>query len=145
MRVNWGTAIAVVYAVFASSTAGFVVFALRHPVQLVSENYYGESLAHDAKRAAIENADRLQATVLDVDATDIVVSIPSAHRSDARGDLRLYRPSDVAADRTWALALDVDGRQRFGTHDLARGRWVAQLSWTSGGRRFYREQRVEVR
>jgi hypothetical protein len=145
MRVNWGTAIALVYAIFASGTVGFVAFALQHPVQLVSEDYYGESLAHDSKRAAIENAGQLPGTVLGLDGEDIVVSIPPAQRSDARGDLRLYRPSDVAADRGWALALDDDGRQRFGTQGLARGRWIAQLSWSSGGRRFYRELPVVVR
>ena len=145
MRVNWGTAIALVYATFASGTVGFVVFALQHPVQLVSENYYGDSLAHDAKRAAIENADQLGATVLAVEATDIVVALPPRHRADVQGDLRLYRPSDVTADRAWALVVDNHGRQRFATHDLARGRWIAQLSWTSGGRRFYRELPVAVR
>jgi hypothetical protein len=111
MRVNWGTAIALVYAIFASGTVGFVAFALQHPVQLVSEDYYGESLAHDSKRAAIENAGQLPGTVLGLDGED----------------------------------LDDDGRQRFGTQGLARGRWIAQLSWSSGGRRFYRELPVVVR
>lgn len=145
MRLNWGTAIAVVYAIFASGTVGFVAFALQHPVQLVSENYYGDSLAHDSKRAAIENADQLSAAVLTADDDAIVVSIPRNQRTDAHGELRLYRPSDAAADRAWTLAFDGDGTQRVGTRELARGRWVAQLSWTSGGRRFYRELPVVLR
>jgi hypothetical protein len=144
MRVNWGTAIAVVYITFASGTVGFVAFALQHPVQLVSENYYGDSLAHDAKRVAIENADRLPA-VLAADGEDIVVAVPVEQRADAQGELRLYRPSDAAADRAWALTLDAQGTQRVSTRDLARGRWLAQLSWTSGSRRFYRELPVVVR
>jgi hypothetical protein len=145
MRVNWGTAIALVYVMFASGTVGFVAFALQHPVQLVSENYYGDSLAHDAKRTAMENADRLPTTVLAADGEDIVVSVPVEQRADAQGELRLYRPSDAAADRAWALTLDVQGTQRVSTRDLARGRWLAQLSWTSGSRRFYRELPVMVR
>ena len=145
MRVNWGTAIAVVYVTFAGGTVGFVAFALQHPVQLVSENYYGDSLAHDAKRAAIENAAGLPAAVLAAVGEDIVVAMPVEQRADAQGELRLYRPSDAAADRVWALTLDAAGTQRVGTRDLARGRWIAQLSWTSGGRRFYRELPVVVR
>lgn len=145
MRVNWGTAIAVVYVTFASGTVGFVAFALQHPVQLVSEHYYGDSLEHDAKRAAIENADRLPAAVLAADGADIVVAVPVEQRADARGELRLYRPSDAAADRAWPLALDAGGTQRVSTRHLARGRWIAQLSWTSGARRFYRELPVVVR
>ena len=145
MRVNWGTAIAVVYVAFATATAGFVGFALRHPVQLVSESYYADSLAHDAKRAAIENAGRLPATVLTADGEDIVVAVPIEQRADAHGEIRMYRPSEAAADRTWALALDADGTQRVSTGDLRRGRWIAQLSWTSGSRSYYRELPVVVR
>jgi hypothetical protein len=145
MGVNWGTAITVVYVTFASGTVGFVAFALQHPVQLVSENYYGDSLAHDAKRAAIENAARLPAAVLAADGEDVVVAVPVEQRADAQGELRLYRPSDAAADRAWALTLDAEGTQRVSTRDLARGRWIAQLSWTSGSRRFYRELPVVVR
>ena len=145
MRVTWGTAIAVVYATFASGTVGFVAFSLQHPVQLVSENYYGDSLAHDAKRAAIENADRLSTALLVADGADIVVSLPVEQRADAQGELRLYRPSDAAADRAWPLTLDAEGTTRIGTDGLARGRWIAQLEWTSGGRRFYRELPMVVR
>lgn len=145
MRINWGTAIAIVYATFATATVGFVAFALQHPVQLVSENYYADSLAHDAKRAAVENADRLPASVLAADGGDIVVAVPVEQRADAHGEIRMYRPSEATADRTWALALDAAGTQRVSTGDLRRGRWIAQLSWTSGSRSYYRELSVVVR
>lgn len=144
MRFNWGTAIAIVYATFATCTAGFVAFAMHHPVELVSDDYYASSLRHDERRAAIENASRLETPVLSPAAGGLTVVLPPTHAGDARGELRLYRPSDKSADRIWPLAVDADGRQDVPTAGVAAGSWILQLSWTSGGRAFYHEQRVRI-
>lgn len=146
MRISWGTGIAIVYGLFAACTATFVAFAMRHPVQLVSDDYYARSLHHDQHRAAIENADRLGLDVLVADATGqfVTISLPTAQAHDARGGLRLYRPSDATADRSVGLTLDAEGRQRVRLDGLVAGRWVAQLDWTSGGRVFYHEVAVQV-
>jgi hypothetical protein len=144
MRFNWGTAITLVYATFATCTAGFVVFAMQHPVELVSDDYYASSLKHDEKRTAIENASRLDRPVLSAIAGELAVALPPAQAGDARGELRLYRPSDQSADRTWPLAVAADGSQRISTAGVAAGYWVMQLSWTSGGRAFYLEQAVRI-
>jgi nitrogen fixation protein FixH len=145
MRLNWGTGIALVYTVFAACTTAFVVFALNHPVQLVREDYYATSLQHDSRRAAIENADAL-ADLMRVgdDGRSVTLALPVAHVGDAAGRVRLYRPSDSAADRSLALAPDAGGRQRVSLDGLAAGRWVVQLDWTSGGQAFYREVMVMV-
>lgn len=146
MRFNWGTGIAIVYGLFAACTATFVAFAMRHPVQLVSDDYYARSLDHDRHRAAIENADRLGRDVLVADANgrSVTIALPTAQAHDARGGLRFYRPSDATADRSVALALDGEGRQQVRLDGLVAGRWVAQLDWTSGGRAFYHEVAVQV-
>ena len=144
MRFHWGTAIAFVYTTFAACTAGFVVFAMRHPVELVSDDYYANSLRHDEKRAAIENAGRLGTLVLSSAAGELDISLPPAHAADARGEVRLYRPSDRSYDRRWPLEVADDGSQRVSTTDVPAGHWIAQLSWTSGGRAFYLEQPVRI-
>lgn len=146
MRIGWGTGIALVYGTFAACTTAFVAFAMHHPVQLVREDYYASSLQHDLRRAAIENADRLAADVLDVSADGgaVTIALPAAMAHDARGGLRLYRPSDAAADRDVVLALDITGQQRVRLDGLMPGRWTAQLDWTSGGRAYYREIAVQV-
>lgn len=146
MRIGWGTGIALVYGTFAACTTAFVAFAMHHPVQLVREDYYASSLQHDQKRAAIDNAARLAADVLDAsdDGESVTIALPAAMAHDARGALRLYRPSDAAADRVVVLALDVTGHQRVRLDGLMPGRWTAQLDWTSGGRAYYREIAVQV-
>lgn len=145
MRLSWGTGIAIAYGTFAACTTAFVAFAMHHPVQLVSEDYYASSLQHDQRRAAIENADRLGPGVLFVhDDGRVGIAIPAALAREARGVLRLYRPSDASADRSVALALDPSGRQQVSLAGLRPGRWRAQLDWSSGGRSYYGELPVHV-
>jgi hypothetical protein len=57
----------------------------------------------------------------------------------------LYRPSDVTADRTFALRSDRSGEQDIEVRDLARGSWLVQLRWSVDGRDYYIEQPVDLR
>lgn len=165
MRINWGAAIAVVYITFATATVSFVVFAIGRPVDLVSADYYEQSLRHDAHRQAMTNADALGEAVRIVAAEDapaIEIAIPTSMptppptsaptampvavaNADARtvtGTVTLYRPSDRTADRVTALSLDGEGRQRIPLEGAASGRWTVKLSWRAGQQDFYREQIV---
>jgi nitrogen fixation protein FixH len=140
--INWGVAVAMVYVVFAASTLGFVVFAVTHPVQLVSPDYYERSLQHDERADATTRAQGLGERLrveLDAGSRVLAVSVPPEAATGARGAITLYRPSDVHADRTMPLALDAAGRQRLPTAALAHGRWLVRIDWVAGGRRYLHE------
>jgi hypothetical protein len=145
MRMHWGAAIAAVYVTFAGATASFVIFAVGQPVELVSADYYEQSLKHDMHMRAIANADALGSAVrvaAAADAPAIDVVLPAAPARGVTGTVTLYRPSDRTADRVVALALDAEGRQRVAVPGAARGRWVVKMAWRSADRDFYHEQAV---
>jgi hypothetical protein len=159
MRINWGAAIAGVYITFAAATLSFVIFAVGRPVELVSADYYEQSLQHDAHRLAIANAEALGDAVRitgaeDAPAVDIAIGLPvempgsmpsSTSGPEIRavtGTITLYRPSDRTADRVMPLALDAEGRQRVRVEGAAHGRWTVKLAWRDGQREFYRERIV---
>lgn len=155
MRINWGVAITGVYITFAAATLSFVVFAVGRPVELVSADYYEQSLKHDAHRLAIANAEALGdavriAAAEDAPAIDIAIGMPvemprSMPVSDIRvvtGTVTLYRPSDRTADRVAPLSLDHEGRQRIRVDGVAHGRWTVKLAWRAGQQDFYRERIV---
>ena len=146
IRLNWGTGIALVYTAFAAATTGFVAFAMGRPVELVSADYYQQSLEQDSRIAAEKNAADL-GVVLAVDESDAhaTVTLPPSQARDARGTVTLYRPSDSHADRVLPLRLGADGTQRVPLDRLASGRWVVQVRWSSAGRDYYVEGGVHVR
>ena len=145
--MHWGTAIALAYAAFATATMAFVVFALERPVDLVSPDYYAQSLRHDDLAAAVRNTGELDVPVSieQTGARAVTVTVPAAHAALARGTITLYRASDPSADRTLDLRTDAAGRQRVPLDALAPGAWLVRVRWTAQGRAFYLEQRVFAR
>jgi nitrogen fixation protein FixH len=143
LRLNWGVSIAIVYAVFAGTTMGFVVFAMSRPVDLVSPEYYQRSLQQDARIAAEANARALTRPVtVSVDAArrHVTISWPSEFAA-ATGEITLYRPSDSKADRRFPV-IATGGVQTIDARELASGRWRLQAEWSVGGRSFYKEDVV---
>lgn len=150
--MNWGAAIAVVYITFATATVSFVVFAVGKPVELVSADYYEQSLQHDAHRQAMANAEALGdalkiAAAEDAPAIDISIPALTAQTRalPVTGTVTLYRPSNQTGDRVTPLSVDDEGHQRIDVQGAAPGRWVVKLAWHVGRQAFYREQTVWLR
>lgn len=145
LRLNWGTGIAAAYATFALATIGFVAFAMTKDVDLVSPEYYAQSLEHDARMAATANAAALGPSfVVDVRPEHGVVQVqwPVAMASEVSGTATLYRPSNAALDRTIGLAPDARGRQALSLEGLTPGHWRLQFRWTARGVAYYAERDV---
>lgn len=148
MRWHWGHSIAAVYTTFALCTIGFVVFAMEQRVDLVSTDYYAQSIALDARRAAEANARALGSAMAVTPAPDgrtVTIQWPQSATLGATGTVTLYRPADATADRRIAMAPDAAGAQTIALAGLAPGRWTVQVSWTAGGRAFYTEREVVAR
>lgn len=146
IRGHWGAGIAAVYTAFAAITVSFVVFAMRQPVDLVSPDYYAQSLAHDSKLAATARADAPGAAFsLAVSADGRRIDFSWAGARPASGEVTFYRPAGAAADRRVAIAPDATGRQSIAMPDAHGGLWIVQVEWTAGGERFYAERRVVAR
>ena len=148
MRLHWGTGMAVVYTVFACSTIGFVTFAMRQPVELVSGDYYAQALTYDRRMAGRANVAALgEAFSCVVSPDDQVVSLrlPPGRDSIAHGTVTLYRPSDSRADQVFALSTDSHGEQQIALSGLTPGRWRVQVEWEAHERPFYYEREVDLR
>lgn len=149
LRWNWGVGMALLYALFASATVGFVVFALANPAALVTEHYYEDATRQDQRIEATANARAAGADlVLDADADDCHCAVFHIARPEARaavGTVTWYRASDASYDRTGPLALDADGVQRIPLDDVPSGSWKVQVEWEAEGRPFYFERAVMVR
>jgi hypothetical protein len=69
MKINWGTAIVIFFAIFISLAIAFVIFALRQNNDLVADDYY-EQGAHfsqsiEIKKRSIPYKDSIQITQSD--------------------------------------------------------------------------------
>ena len=143
-RWHWGIGITLVYVAFASTTVGFVAFAMRQQIDLVSADYYPQSLTYDARMAASARAEALGDTfsiAADTGSERLIVTWPTGMLVEA-GRITLYRASDADADRQFTAAPDERGRQYVGVRALPRGAWIVRVEWTAGGHEFFAEERV---
>jgi len=146
-RFNWGTGIALTYTAFALATSAFVAFAMDRRVDLVSADYYAQSLQLDRRMEEERNASALGAamSVTQSSSRTIRISLPRELAPHATGTIRLYRASSAREDREIALAVDVDGRQDVSLDGLASGHWTVQVQWTALGRGYYVQRGVVAR
>ncbi|BCS34421.1 hypothetical protein TBR22_A36480 [Luteitalea sp. TBR-22] len=145
IRIHWGVAIAIFYTAFALSTVGFVAFAMTRDVELVSDDYYAQALAHDRRMQATANADGLgQAVSARVEGGQVRLQLPREMASRVRGTATLYRASDARADRAEALVPGADGAQVMATAGLPSGHWRIKLQWSADGRDYYVERDIRL-
>jgi hypothetical protein len=143
-KLTWGTGIAAVYTAFALATAGFVTFAMTQRVDLVSSDYYVQSLRQDQRIGAERNARALRPapSVVLTGSDRALFALPPDQAGAASGTITWYRPADPGADRTTALVLDRDGHQPLPLSGLMAGRWIVQVRWAARGIDYYFEQAV---
>ena len=120
--------IAVVTGVFLAVVA-FIFFSLRHRVELVTPDYYEQSLRHQDHLDSVRRARQLAGGPwLRVDGRSAQVVLPQVN--GVTGSLYLYRPSNAKLDQVYPLLLDGAGRQTFDLSGLAAGLWRIRLGWT---------------
>jgi hypothetical protein len=141
---NWGTGIAIAYTAFALATAGFAAFAMSRPVDLVSQDYYRQSLRLDQRMRAERNARGLQPAPTIVQQNERLVrwTLPPHQIPKAHGTITLYRAADARADRVIDVAPDASGRQDIPLRGLAPGSWIVRVQWTVDGVDYYLERAV---
>ena len=144
---NWGTGIALTYTTFALATSAFVAFAMERRVDLVSADYYAQSLQVDRRMEAERNAGALGAalSIEQLEARTVRLIVPEQAARGAAGRIHLYRASSARDDRQFELSLDAAGRQDVSVQDLAAGQWLLQVEWSAMGRPYYVERRIILR
>ena len=76
LRLTWASGIAIAYAAFAAATLVFVGFALGRPVDLVSIDYYAQSLREDERITAERNARDAQASIVQTRERAVTFTVP---------------------------------------------------------------------
>ena len=143
-RNPWPIAIIAYFVLFISFIVGFVAFASRQKVDLVSANYYEDEVRFQQHLDRVERARSIPAKVAyEPNRSAITINLPMQHVSTLRsGSIRLYRPSDAKLDREIPLRVDQNGLQRIDASLLAPGLWKVRLNWKAGDQEYSSEQAI---
>jgi nitrogen fixation protein FixH len=147
MKFNWGTGIALTFALFAAGIIFLVILSSRENTDLVSKDYYNKEIAFQSQIDKKKNADQLTQPlqVAFNKSTDIIsISFPNQTPSSVEGKIHFFKPDNAALDFDVNIATNSSLQQNVNAEKMKKGLWRAQVDWKSNGKSFYEEKNVMI-
>ncbi len=142
--MNWGKWIVVSFIMFAVFIGVLVTVCVRQDVNLVSKNYYAEELAYQQQIERINNTLQLEEKP-SFRVVDRIIEIQFNHFDILdKGELKLFRPSDVRLDKQFVLQASTATTQQFDTKSLASGMYRLKMQWSMKKKEYYIEEAINL-
>jgi hypothetical protein len=146
IKINWGTAIVIAFALFMSFIL-FFVFRVqsdsKYDNELVTEEYYKKEATVQKDIEYVNNANALSEKVKINNASEgITVSFPKdLDFKKIKGTVSLYRPSNKKLDFVNPIALS-DSDLLIPKKNLVGGLWDITVEWTYEGKTYLNKEEV---
>lgn len=141
--MDWGKGILLTIIAFVGFILTLVIISVRQDdIHLVTENYYEKELKYQDqidREISAAGLDR-EVLVFDSEAKSMVLDLPVG----AKGNLKLFRPSDERLDQELLLDILQEGKTTVPLEKLKSGYWKVQLTWTENGVDFYQEKKISL-
>lgn len=146
LKLNWGTGIAIVIAIFMIITIATVVYLMNQDVELVTDDYYKKELKYQNQIERIERTNELDEKLQIIYSKDAIkLILPSGQIGrQITGEIHLYRPSDSKMDINIPLSADSSGLQLIPVARLAKGYWKVKILWETIDNDYYTEKSVMI-
>ena len=135
MKINWGTAIVIAFALFISFILYFVIKATtqqKYSYDLVSEEYYNDELKYQTDIDAMQHFKDLGINInVETSKKGIHISFPNNFKTESTdGNIVLYRPSNQSLD--FEIPFDISKHTSLLIPDnkLVDGRWDLKIKWS---------------
>lgn len=133
IKINWGTAMVIVMALFMIFILQFVYRTLaveKYEHHLVSEDYYKDELYYQKEIDKMNNASKLAQNVITKRVKEGILVIFPDDLDDTQitGKIYLQRPSDKRLDFTKEIELK-DHEMIIQDKKLINGKWNLKIDW----------------
>lgn len=147
-RSIWPWAIVITLVIFATFMVGVSVYISSDKFQLVSEDYYDETLKYEEtieQKKALEKLNAPPSVQYSFSDKVLSVSFPEEYRKDVKqSELKFYRPDDPAKDFSQTIDVDESGSFSLSTQELKFGNWKMTLKWKLGEQSYFIEQDLRI-
>lgn len=146
--MNWGTRIVLAFVGFFGVIFTLAYISMSQDISLVADNYYEQELAYEDQMVRLKNTGGLTekpGVTLQKDKGIAQLSFPEALKADVyEGNIRFFRPSNAAFDRSFDIRLDKEGKQDFDITRLSKGLWKIKIYWKAKNREYYTESTLII-
>jgi len=142
--MNWGKGIVISFVLFAVFIGVLVTVCVKQDVNLVSKNYYTDELAYQQQIERINNTSQLQEKP-DIHVVNGVIEVKfNQFNVMDKGEIKLFRPSDVRLDKQFTLQSAGDTSQQFDVSSLPGGMYRLKMLWSMNGKEYYVENMITL-
>lgn len=143
---DWGKGLTLAIILFIVTTLSVVGYIVSLDYHMVTENHYEKAVNYQEHIDRVEEAGNMTNPVkinLLVEDRILRLQFPnSVSYNDVDGTIELYRPSDSSLDQKFELTLNQNGIQDISSSDLAKGKWLVKVRWSSEGKNFYKQESI---
>lgn len=140
--MNWGKGIILVFVVFVIGIGVLVYRSMTKNIDLVTGNYYEKELKYQEQINKINNTNALKESLkIESRGKVILITYPKLE-TGISGDISFYKPSDAKSDFKIKVEPGSDLKQVVLSDKLNKGLWKIQVSWASGGRDYFSEEKL---
>lgn len=143
---DWGKGLTLAIVLFIISTLSVVAFVVSLDYYMVTENHYEKAENYQEHIDRVEQASAMnQPLEIKLMPGDRAVRLQfpnSLALENLEGTVELYRPNDSSLDQEFDLTLDQNGIQEISSRNLARGKWLVKVSWSSEGKSYFKEESI---
>ena len=139
--MSWGIRITILYLSFVVLILTLAFTCFGEKVELESKDYYAKELKFQDQLNATNNANNLATSIEHTVINKLVELVFPAEvlSPDFQGTVTFFRPSDSSKDVTLTLKPDSNGKQSISNSSFIKGVYKMQISFTSKGKSFYKE------
>jgi hypothetical protein len=149
MKINWGTAIVIAFALFISFILYFVLKVQsdsKYDNELVVEEYYKHDVHFQDEMARIQNAHDLKVKpVITIDDNGITIFFPTDFApKEIKGTVTLYRPSNKKFDFQVPISLS-NSSMSIPKSKLIGGVWDINMEWQYEGKSYLTKEEIYIK
>lgn len=145
--MSWGIKITILYLGFVALILTLVFTCFGHKSELEYKDYYVRELKFQEQIDASSNAVNLETPIdYQIKGPHIMIKIPvELLENQFTGKITLLKPSDSSKDKIVELLPDENGRQIINGAGFAKGAYKMQITFTSHGKNYYKENVITLK
>jgi len=146
IKLNWGFGIVIVLILFLGTVVFRVIYSSNIAVDIVATDYYHKELNYSEQIEKKNNTFNLPTKVKCKKTKDsIIVNFPQLNNQNKiEGKILFYNPQKVEKDLEFNIELDSNLQQAFNLNTFSEPRYIIQINWQSGEKKYYQEFDVQL-
>ncbi len=148
MKINWGTGIVIVIAIFLVGMAVLVYISSSQDLNLVTPDYYPKGMDYQTQIDKKNRTAQLEHKVeITQDANYIYINFPSVDSVlKPTGEILLFFPINDRLDRRYKIATNDQLSQMIAKDSLVRSRCIVKIDWQLDSiNGFYQEESIMLK